>query len=457
MHLFLAAALVQSLALASIPSQDGTFTACFRAPEGRLRLIDRAHESCGRHETQVTWSQKGQPGASLMAAALPVGDTRCPQGGTQLTGNGTETFVCNGAPGAQGLQGPQGSQGFTGLTGPQGPMGFIGLTGAQGPAGATGPAGPPGPQGPQGMTGLLGPMGPAGVDGLPGLQGPAGAVGATGPKGPAGPQGPQGPAGDTGAVGPVGATGATGATGPAGPQGPQGRAGDTGAVGPTGPAGAAGLAGQSVTLTQLAAGNVNCQNGGVAVNAQSGTGYVCSAPQGVPPLVDAAAIQRIDGWAGLPTDTQWTLCYKGTRDNPGFAFAASAAYAFHSRCDGLARTFFVAKSSAGSLFGGYSGLAWGSRTCGYRNDPSAFLFSLTNSFRHGQFSATNAIYDCPNNGPVFGSGYDFQTNLKDSAAVNLGYTYACRVGTIATVQCISDFTGMPAPLALVEVEVYAAQ
>ena len=443
MRLLMAAALVPSLALAAVPTSDGTYTACYHAHDGRLRLIDASGESCRKQEKKVTWTKASSlstvsaqhSATEVVAVALPVGDPNCPQGGTQLSVNGAATYVCNGVPGPQGIPGVQGPMGFTGFMGPPGPMGAMGPAGPMGPVGMTGPQGPMGPAGPQGMTGpagqqgpmgIPGPMGPSGVDGLPGMQGPAG---------------------------PAGATGATGPQGAAGPTGPQGPKGDTGSIGPQGPDGATGPAGQSVTLTQLAPGNLNCPNGGVAVNAESGTAYVCSAPQGTAPLVDAAAIQKINGWAGLASDTAWTLCYKATRDNAGFFGTA----AFHSRCDGRARTFFVAKSTAGTIFGGYAGRPWGSPSCVYKNDPYAFLFSLTNSFKHFALNirSSSSLYDCPAFGPTFGVGNDFTTNLRDQASSTLGYDYVCRVGSGSPL-CSTDYVGMAAPVALVELEVYAA-
>jgi len=441
MHLLRAAALASSLATASIPSSDGTFTGCFKADGGQLRLIDPTTDSCRNGELQVTWNQNA-PSSFIQATPLFVGDPNCPTGGTEFVWQGATTYACNGTPGA------------TGPVGPTGPMGYTGAMGPMGPAGAMGPVGPQGPMG------IPGPMGTAGVDGLPGLQGPAGPAGATGPQGPAGAVGAIGPQGPAGPVGPAGATG---------PQGPQGEKGDAGTTGPQGPAGATGPtgptgpAGLSVTLTQLLPGDANCPYGGVAVNAESGTAYVCGASQGYPLLVDATAMQKIDAWAGLPAETHWSLCYKATRDNGGFSFATSSTTsstaAFHSRCDGLPRTFFVAKSSAGALFGGYAGQPWGAATCGYKYDPAAFLFSLTNSFRHGLISSSAssyAMYDCPTLGPTFGMGHDFQTNLKDQASATLGYSYVCRTGNGSSL-CNTDYTGMASPVVLVELEVYAAQ
>lgn len=299
--------------------------------------------------------------------------------------------------------------------------GRAGERGVAGPMGLPGPQGPAGPQGPQGPMGLEGPMGPAGIDGLPG---PAGTRGETGPQGVAGPQGPKGDAGGAGPQGPVG---------PVGLQGPAGR---------------------GVTIVPLPPGDPSCPAGGVAVSAEGGTAYVCV--PGAAPLVDAAAIAQINGWAGAPAGTVWTLCYKATRDNVGFAFGESNPYAYHSRCDNRGSSFFVARSATGNVFGGYRSLPTSGAPCGYRSDPNAFLFSLTNGFKHAltSTSGASAVNDCATSGPSFGSGTDFGTNLRDSATALLGHTYACRVGN--STQCAIDFAGAVYPT-LVELEVYVSQ
>ena len=50
---------------------------------------------------------------------------------------------------------------------------------------------------------------------------------------------------------------------------------------------------------------------------------------------------------------------------------------FHSRCDGKPNTLTILKSTTGFIFGGYASLAWSSGY-GYKTDPTAFLFTLTN-------------------------------------------------------------------------------
>lgn len=121
------------------------------------------------------------------------------------------------------------------------------------------------------------------------------------------------------------------------------------------------------------------------------------------------------------TDFVWHLCYKGTRDgNSGFLNGGGGA--FHRLCNNRGRSFFVAKTQTGKLFGGYTSLAWvATHTCEYRYDPDAFMFSLTNNFKHeqtGQYAASaNSIFDCTYHGPTFGGGSDFYTDLRGSANV----------------------------------------
>ena len=68
----------------------------------------------------------------------------------------------------------------------------------------------------------------------------------------------------------------------------------------------------------------------------------------------------------------------------------------------------------------------------------------------------NAIWDCGSDGPAFGAGNDFYTNLSTEATVNLGLSYACRVGEMSSDECINDFAGAYHPI-MVELEVYFAQ
>lgn len=103
----LAAMLVISagVAYASIPDQSEVIHGCYKAGDGKLRVIDSGSgDSCLLSEIALDWNQKGPQG--------PTG----PQG----------------VVGPTGPQGPQGVQGVQGIQGIQGPQGL------QGPAGAGG-------------------------------------------------------------------------------------------------------------------------------------------------------------------------------------------------------------------------------------------------------------------------------------------------------------------------------
>jgi hypothetical protein len=53
------------LAVAAIPSSDGTITACMVKPGGTIRLINaEAGEACKKGEQLLTWNQQGQPGTN---------------------------------------------------------------------------------------------------------------------------------------------------------------------------------------------------------------------------------------------------------------------------------------------------------------------------------------------------------------------------------------------------------
>ena len=158
------------IAYASIPDSGGTYTACELKGIGTIRLIDPSLGSknllghCTALETQISWSQNGQPGPA--GAEGPKGDT-----------------------GPAGADGAPGAKGDTGATGPQGPKGDTGPAGADG---APGVKGDTGAAGADGAPGVKGDTGAAGADGAPGAKGDTGATGAQGPAGPPGPQGPQG-------------------------------------------------------------------------------------------------------------------------------------------------------------------------------------------------------------------------------------------------------------------------
>ena len=141
----------------------------------------------------------------------------------------------------------------------------------------------------------------------------------------------------------------------------------------------------------------------------------------------------------------------------GSSLQNNGAVQFHTRCDNRGATFLVAKTTGGRVFGGYTSHAWQASTgyCNWRTDNQAFMF-VTNNFKHEMVGlADYAVYDCMTDGPTFGAGNDFFTNLATDAFVNLGHTYACRVDSLPN-ECVNDSAGSAYPMML-ELEVYAAQ
>src|SRR4051794_24494506 len=139
------AAIAAGVAYAAVPDGNGVYTACKLNATGTIRLIDPAVSGvlgrCNASlETQISWNQKGQPGAA--GAQGPAGA----DGKDGLNGK-------DGAPGAAGIDGKDGAPGKDGADGLPGKDGLNGKDGAPGAAGRDGidgKDGAPGPQGPPG-------------------------------------------------------------------------------------------------------------------------------------------------------------------------------------------------------------------------------------------------------------------------------------------------------------------
>jgi hypothetical protein len=150
-----------TIASASVPAADGTYSGCYFKSLGTIRLIDTAipaQKCVAGFETVVTWSKTGPqgpagvpgtpgatgaPGANgangtnVTASAIdPITDSRCGfLGGVEVFQDGvSKAVVCS-------IQGPAGAPGAPGTPGAPGAKGDMGLTGSPG---ATGQPGPPG-------------------------------------------------------------------------------------------------------------------------------------------------------------------------------------------------------------------------------------------------------------------------------------------------------------------------
>ena len=127
----------------------------------------------------------------------------------------------------------------------------------------------------------------------------------------------------------------------------------------------------------------------------------------------------------FPLNYTWRLLYRATED--GFD-----AKDFHSRCDGHSPTLTIIKAQeTGYIFGGVTETAWESMDA-FKNDPNAFIFSLTNKDSQPCKMKTNkaacSIRCLSTYGPTFGEGRDIYvancSNKKTSSYSNLGHTYA---------------------------------
>ncbi|CAF3348644.1 unnamed protein product [Rotaria sp. Silwood2] len=120
-------------------------------------------------------------------------------------------------------------------------------------------------------------------------------------------------------------------------------------------------------------------------------------------------------------DQRWQLIYKASRD--GFD-----TNAFHSRCDNKGPTMTIVRSNNNYLFGGYTSVDWTSSAgIGYKNDTTAFLFTLTNphnipptKYQIDPTKAATAVWYGSGCGPWFGE-YDLGL-VANSNSNNSSYT-----------------------------------
>jgi hypothetical protein len=136
---------------------------------------------------------------------------------------------------------------------------------------------------------------------------------------------------------------------------------------------------------------------------------------------------------------------------------------FHSKCDWYPNTLTIFKASKSSyIFGGFTTKTWGGPD-GYKSDPNAFLFSLTN--KDNQSCKMNidpnkhqyAIRCYSELGPTFGCGHDVfidsNANANTSSYSNLGDAYKHPQYAKGTYQAKSFLAGF-FQFQLSEIEVY---
>jgi hypothetical protein len=120
---------------------------------------------------------------------------------------------------------------------------------------------------------------------------------------------------------------------------------------------------------------------------------------------------------------KWTLLYRGSRDGFG-------AVDFHAKCDNHSNTLTIVKANGSSyIFGGFASITWES-SGGFKSDPNAFLFSLTNKdnqpCKMKQIDTNQSIYCFSDYGPIFGDNdfyiCDLANTTVDSGS-ELGNSY----------------------------------
>lgn len=225
----------------------------------------------------------GPAGPAPIIATVEPGDANCSFGGTKVTVNGADTYVCNGATGAKGDTGATGSQGDIGSQGNQGlpgtsvvvaildsgdtdcPEGGLKVASAAGEHSVCNAS--------KGEPGDTGPQGPAGDTGSQGIQGVAGESILVVSIGPGHPQCPHG-----GSIFVTAGGGETTAC-----NGPPGTKGDSGARGPIGESGSQGIqgvSGESVVGITLGAGHAECPFGGSKFTAGGVDTFACNGASG---------------------------------------------------------------------------------------------------------------------------------------------------------------------------------
>ena len=118
------------------------------------------------------------------------------------------------------------------------------------------------------------------------------------------------------------------------------------------------------------------------------------------------------------------ILIRGTRDGFG-------SKDFHSKCDGYSNTLTIVKAKGSEfIFGGYTMVSWDCSS-GFKSDPNAFLFSLTNGDKRpvkmkvDPNKSQYAIRCDSRCGPSFGGDICIANNAKTTmdSYSHLGGTY----------------------------------
>ena len=112
-------------------------------------------------------------------------------------------------------------------------------------------------------------------------------------------------------------------------------------------------------------------------------------------------------------ELKYTLLFRASKDG-------DTAGIFHEKCNGLPNTLIIIKTKDGKRFGGYTNQSWESNNV-YKQDDSAFIFSLDKQKCYSVTEEKFAIWCFENYGPIF-EGY--QIDVED----NFLTTGVCQTG-----------------------------
>ena len=155
------------------------------------------------------------------------------------------------------------------------------------------------------------------------------------------------------------------------------------------------------------------------------------------------------------SDKQFKLLYRASRDG----FEASN---FHAKCENQPSMLTVIKTTKGYIFGAYTPMAWDSISQ-HKTDPTAFIFSLSNTSKQPQlipintFMSSNAVYCFSTHGPVFGCFDICIQNNSDVSTRNyseLGNSFDFKLHSPKTTEAQSFLAGSR-EFQTVEVEVFS--
>lgn len=122
---------------------------------------------------------------------------------------------------------------------------------------------------------------------------------------------------------------------------------------------------------------------------------------------------------GTSSNLELTLLYNSLVDT-------DSAEIFHSKCDNKGKTLSIIESEHGLRFGGFTTLTWESIDKGSwkENDPTAFIFSLTNMKKLRCITQSCVIYCNKDSNVVYGADIYIKNNFTSNDNTSLlGHSY----------------------------------